>query len=151
MLVYSLWFMRILLVAFVVSITLSAQSVDDLRQKYGNPVSQTFALRQGIGLRVKSKTNGVITEMRIVPNSTDGLIESRDMTLAYELAKDLLAELLPPSRRGKFVIGTFVHALCMPENDCAGVSEDYENVHIFYNSSAKPGQLCYVDIRLKRR
>ncbi len=88
--------------------------------------------------------------MLIFPMRADSLIQSRSMTFSYESAKNVLDELLSVSKRGKFVIGGFVNAFCLPENDCRGSSEDYENVGIYYNSSAKPGQLCYVDVQFKK-
>ena len=141
--------MRILLVPLLVSAALLAQSRDEWKQRFGSPVSETFAVRPGIGVKVKHRPDGSLAEILILPIRTDSLVESRNMTLEYGVAKNVLDELLPPSRRGKSLMGGFVNGVCMPENDCAGSSEDYENVHIFYNSSAKPGQLCCVDIRFK--
>jgi hypothetical protein len=140
---------RILLLAVVSSTLIFGQSVDALKSRYGTAISQTFTVRDGIGVRVKSRPDGRVAEMLIFPMRADSLIESRSMTFSYETAKDLLHELLPDSKRGKFVMGGFVNAICMPENDCAGSEESYENVSIYYNSSAKPGQLCYVDVRFK--
>ncbi len=142
--------MRILLFAFLASTLIFGQSLDELKGKYGAAFSETFTVRTGIGVRVRSGPNGRIAEMLIFPMRADSLIQSRSMTFSHETAKNVLDELLPASRRGKFVIGGFVDAFCMPENDCAGSSEDYENVSIFYNSSAKPGQLCYIDVRFKK-
>lgn len=125
------------------------QSLDDLKGKYGAASSETFTVRTGIGVRVRSGPNGRLAEMLIFPMRADSLIQSRSMTFSYETAKNVLDELLPLSKRGKFVIGGFLNVFCLPENDCAGSSEEYENVTIYYNSSAKPGQLCYVDVRVK--
>lgn len=126
------------------------QSADDLKSKYGSAASETFTVRTGIGVRVRSKANGAIAEMLIFPMRADSLIQSRSMTFSYETAKNLVDELVPTSRRGKFVIGGFVDGMCPPENDCAGSSEDYENVSIYYNSATQSGQLCYVDIQFKK-
>ncbi len=143
-------FVRILLFAFLASTLILGQSLDELKGKYGAAISETFIVRSGMGVRVRNGPNGRVAEMLIFPMRADSLIESRSMTFSYETAKNLLNELLPASRRGKFVIGGFVDAFCMPENDCAGSSEDYKNVTVYYNSSAKPGQLCYVDVRFKK-
>ncbi len=90
------------------------QSLDELRSKYGGAVSETFTVRNGIGVRVRNRPDGRISEMLIFPMGVDSLVESRSMTFSYETAKDLLRELLPGSSRGKFVIGGFVDAFCPP-------------------------------------
>jgi len=115
----------------------------------GAAVSETFSVRTGIGVKVRKGPNGQIAEMLIFRMHADS-DAAEEYDVQHEIAKNVLDELLPASGRGKFVIGGFVDAFCMPENDCAGSSEDYENVSIFYNSSARPGQVCYVDVRFKK-
>ena len=88
--------------------------------------------------------------MLIAPIRSDSLVRSRSMTLTNELAKRILDELIPLPRCGKFLIAEFINAECMPENDCFGSSESYENVSIYYNAAAEPRQLCYVDVRFKK-
>jgi hypothetical protein len=133
------------------SVAIFGQALDELKSKYGPAVSETFSVRPSIGVKVRTNSQGAVAEMLISPMSTDSLIESRSMTFSYETAKSLVDELLPHSSRGKFLIAAFVDAVCLPENDCWGSSEDYENVSVHYNSSAKPGQVCYVDVRFKNR
>lgn len=140
---------KILLVALLASTAIVARSLDQLRQKYGNPVSETFAVRDGIAVTVKRAPDGAITEMLIVPMSMDSLVPW-NMTLSYEAAKNVLDELLPSSKRGKFVIAGFVNVICLPENNCAGSTESYEKVSVYYNTAATPGHVRYVDVRFKK-
>jgi hypothetical protein len=124
--------------------------MDGLREKYGPPISQTFVVHEGIGVTVKHGSDGSIREMLITPVRSETLAPSRNMTFTNEQAKHILQELVPTSKRGKFIIGGFVDGICMPENDCGGSSENYENVSIYYNSSSQPGQLCYIDVQFKK-
>ena len=141
---------KILLSAVVACATLFAQSEEGLREKYGSPISETFPVHDGVGVTVKRGSDGRISEMLIAPIRSDSLVRSRSMTLTNELARRILDELIPLPRRGKFLIAGFINAICMPENDCAGSSESYENVSIYYNSAAERGKLCYVDVRFKK-
>jgi hypothetical protein len=42
----------------------------------------------------------------------------------------VLDEIAPKDDRGKYKMGTFLNVICLPDNDCAGVSEDYERLAI---------------------
>ena len=140
----------ILLLTVLTCGVLFAQSADGFREKYGRPISESFAVRDGVGVTAKRGSDGRISEMLIAPISRDSLVRSRNMTFTNELAKRILEELVPFPSRGKFLIGGFIDAICMPENDCAGPSESYEDVSIYYNSAAEAGKLCYIDVRFKR-
>jgi len=129
---------------------LFAQSDNGFRERYGKPISETFAVRDGVGVTVKRGPDGHISELLIAPLRNDTLVRSRTMMMSNELAKRVLDELVPLTGRGKFLIAGFVDAECMPENDCAGSEESYENVSIYYNSAAESGKLCYVDVRFKK-
>jgi hypothetical protein len=53
--------------------------------------------------------------------------------MTKDLVRVLIDELLPTSVRGKFVIAGFDNIICLPTNDCAGSSEQYEHANIYYN------------------
>jgi hypothetical protein len=89
--------------------------------------------------------------MLILPMDKGSLVESRSMTLSDEVAKNVVNDLLPQSKRGKFLMGTFVNGFCFPENDRVGTEEDYENVNIYYNAARESGQVCYVHVRFKKQ
>jgi hypothetical protein len=42
----------------------------------------------------------------------------------------VLCEIVPTNERGNYKMGTFLNIICLPDNDCAGVSEDYERLAI---------------------
>jgi|SRR5580704_3376936 hypothetical protein len=138
-----------LLVTIVVCATFPAQSEDDIRLKYGSPISETFAIHDGVGMTVRRGPNGRISEMLIAPIRGDSLVPSRSVTFPQELALRILDEVVPKRKRGKFIIGGFANIICLPQNDCAGSYDNYENVTISYNSAAEAGKLCYVNVRFK--
>jgi hypothetical protein len=129
-----------LFVLLLASLVLSAQSGEHMKRKYGDPVSETFQGRPGVGVTIRKAKDGTVTEMLITPLNAASLIASRHMTFTHAAANSVLDDLLPSSARGKFIIGTFLDVTCLRENDCGGSSEDYENVKITYNSARTAGQ-----------
>jgi hypothetical protein len=123
------------------------QSREELRRKYGDPISETFLVRPGIGVTVTYSNTGRITEIMISPQTTD-LIKSKGKSLNKDAVKAILEELVPKSDRGKFLIGTFENIICLPDNDCQGTSEAYEKVTIYFNSGTEGG-VNYAVLRWK--
>jgi hypothetical protein len=138
-----------LLVTIVVCAAFPAQSEDDFGRKYGGPISETFAIHDGVGMTVRRGPHGRVSEMLIAPIRGDSLVPSRSVTFSEELAARILDEVVPKGKRGKFIIAGFANFTCLPQNDCAGTYATYENVTIFYNSAAEAGKLCYVNVRFK--
>lgn len=128
--------------------TLLGQSSADLRQKYGQPVSEVFMVRPGIGVTATYGTNGRIIELLIAPRTTD-LIKSRGKTLKHESLDVILHEMVPDSARGKPISASFMNVGCFPENDCSGSSQEFQNVTIYYNAG-KEGGLCYAVVKWKQ-
>ena len=124
------------------------QSREELRRKYSVPLSETFAVRPGMSATATYAANGTITELFISPRTT-GLIKLRETTLSNESIRAVVDELVPESTRGKFLIGGFINATCLPENNCAGTSEDYQNVTIYYNAG-REGGVTYAVVQWKR-
>jgi hypothetical protein len=56
--------------------------------------------------------------------------------------------MVPRTIRGKHLIGRFVNAACLPENDCYGTSDSYERVTIYYNAAAE-GRVHHAVVQLK--
>ena len=127
-----------------------AQSVQDLKSKYGDARLQTFQVRPGVGVTVRMSPNGGMAEMLIAPISADTLVDWSHPALTRDAAKSVLDDLVPRSARGKFLMGTFLDIVCLPENDCAGTSEDYQNVKITYYSARTAGEVRCVHIRFKK-
>jgi hypothetical protein len=83
----------------------------------------------------------------ISPRNQD-LIKSRGVTSSQDAVESIIDELVPRSERGKFLMSQFDNITCLPDNDCAGSSENYEKVRIYYNSGTK-GKLCYAVVQWK--
>jgi hypothetical protein len=132
------------------ALAVSANYLADLKQKYGGSISETLKVRPGIGVTIRSAQDGRVIEMLVVPLDPDSLVASRRLTIKKEDARSVVDELVPESSRGKYIIGTFLNVTCLPEDDCAGVSEDYESVHIRYNSARENRKVRYVDVQFKK-
>jgi hypothetical protein len=128
--------------------TLFGQSKEELRRKYGEPISETFLVRPGISVTATYATNGRVTELLISSRTTD-LIKSRGKTLSQDSVTAILDELVPRSVRGKYLIGSFLDVMCLPENDCQGASEQYQSVTIYYNAG-REGGLNYAVVQWKK-
>jgi hypothetical protein len=137
------------LIALITCTLLVGQSTDLLRRKYGEPVSETFTVRPGIVVTATYGPARRIVELVIAPENK-GMIKSRGTLLNKDSVKAIIDELVPSSRRGKFVIGEFVNWNCLPENDCVGVEEDYEKVTVYYNSTAEEGKVHYAVVQWKQ-
>jgi hypothetical protein len=131
----------------VASGTLAGQARAALGRKYGKPISETFIVRPGISATATYGRSGRIIEWLISPRNT-ALIKSRGRTLSQESVKTVIDELVPPSVRGKPLMGSVLNATCMPENDCNGTAQVYENVTIYFNAG-KAG-LSYVVVQWKK-
>jgi hypothetical protein len=127
--------------------TLVAQSRAALRQTYGQPISETFIVRPGISATATYGSSGRIVEWVISPWNAD-LIKSRGKTLDRVSVNAVIDELAPPSVRGKPLASGVLNAVCMPENDCSGSEQNYQNLTIYYNSG-KSG-LSYVVMQWKK-
>jgi hypothetical protein len=115
---------------------------------YGEPPSEVFTVRPGISVTATYATDGRIIELVISPQITD-LIKSRGKTLSHDTVDAILHELVPDSVRGKPIIAGFLNIGCMPENDCAGSSQEFQNVTIYYNAGIE-GKLCYAVVQWKK-
>ena len=116
----------------------SGQSREEFHRKYGEPVSETFTVRPGVGVTVSYSATGSITEMLVSPQTSD-LIKSRNRTLSRDVVQAVIDELVPKSERGKFLIGEMLNMTCLPAVDCAGTAENYEKVTIYYNAGVEGG------------
>ena len=141
--------MKTVLIAAFACMTLIAQSKDQLRQRLGEPVSETFLVRAGIAVTATYARSGKIAELVISPINS-ALIKSRNATLTRESVDAVIDELVPAAERGKFVISEFEDIICEPADDCMGSSANYQNLTIYYNGSAKRGQVTYAVVQWKK-
>jgi len=101
--------------------------------------------RPGIVVTASYTPSGQIRELLIAPEMTD-LIKSKNKTLSYDTLRGIIAELVPANNRGKPIGSGFLNLACIPQNDCAGSSEDYEKLTIYFN--AGQGGVNYAVIRI---
>ncbi len=109
------------------------QTSNDLRQKYGATVSETFKVRPSIVVTVTHAKTGEVCEMLIAPQLPSTPIKSNGTVLKSKVLNEIIDELVPANQRGKFLMGSFLNLTCLPDNDCAGTGEDYERVYIYRN------------------
>ena len=127
--------------------TLAGQSRNELTQKYGEPISETFMVRPGIGVTATYATNGRIVEL-LISARTSGLVKSRGNTLKQETVRAIVDELVPLPLCGKSLSTGFANLSCLPENDCYGTTKSYENVAIYYNAG-RDGSIGYAVVQWK--
>jgi hypothetical protein len=140
--------MKTIILLLLICTSASSQTQDSLRAKYGKPVSETFKARPGINVNVTYSSTGEAREMIIAPELPDTPIKSSMVTIDNELVRGIIDELVPLKERGKYLMGTFLNITCLPKNDCAGSSEDYEKLTIYYN--AGKGGVNYAVIQWKK-
>jgi len=125
--------MKIVFIVLLTCFSVGAQTKDEFKKRFGDPVSETFIVRSGIVVTATYTQSGQVRELLIAPQMT-GLIKSKDKTLSYDVLREIIDELVPAKERGKSIISGFLNLTCLPQNDCAGSSEDYEKVTIYYNA-----------------
>jgi hypothetical protein len=126
--------MKTLLIILLACTAVAAQTKDDLRKKYGEPVSETFVVRPGIIVTATYAPTGQVKELFIAPQPSSAPIKSKPSALNYDTLREVIDDLVPRKERGKYVGGSFLNITCLPQNDCAGSSEDYEKLTIYYNA-----------------
>jgi hypothetical protein len=139
--------MKAFLILLILCSGVVAQSRDNLKKKYGEPVSETFLVRPGVSATASYNSTGQMTELVIAPFTT-ALFKSRGNGIDRDTIKQIIDELVPESARGKLQMGTFLNLTCLPANDCNGSDESYEKVTIYYNSG-KNGNVNYAVVQWK--
>jgi len=114
----------VLLSAFVFQGSFPADTAQTLRKRYGQPISETYLVKPGVVIAVSYGPSGRICNIVVSPerlwNST---FESKQLA-------EIIDEVAPVNERGKFLMGTFLNAYCMPTNDCFGTASTHEMVNI---------------------
>ncbi len=126
--------MKIVLILLFACASLFAQTKDELKKKYGEPVSETFVVQSGITATVSYDEKGQVKEMLLAPQPSSDLIKSKQNPISYDVLRKVIGELVPRQERGKYLGGSFLNIICLPTNDCAGSSESYEKLVIYYNA-----------------
>jgi len=109
----------------------NSSSSQALRQRYGQPIAETFLIRPDITVTATYGPSGKTCELVISPKPSEGLVKSLPGPGAIDdtVMKSIEDELVPASERGKFKIGGFFDVVgCM--ESCPGAEEDWDNVVI---------------------
>jgi len=100
----------------------SAQNRTDLRQHYGAAIGEVYRTPSHLMVTAYFDEDGNICREHVES-------EDRGRRMTNDEVKTVLGEIAPENERGKYKIGTVLNIGC-PDNDCAGVSEDYERLEI---------------------
>jgi len=147
-----MWYrLSAVLLALTLQTSFVSKSSETLRQRYGNPISETYMARPGIVVTASYGPSGQTCELVISPKEPDLIVRKWPGSdeLNADLELELEDELVPASERGKHKIDTFLDIVCLPENDCFGVESDWEDLSIYRNSGHKGPH--YSKIEWKRR
>ena len=133
--------MRIAIIFLLTTVVATAQTPSTLRQKYGQPTSETYdrqpaeiyKVRPDIRVTVRYTKRGEVCSMFIGPVSetTDG----KPSLLKSQPLDEVIDELVPEDQRGAYLMGTFLNITCLPNNNCYGTRQDYKRLSIVHNGS----------------
>jgi hypothetical protein len=91
-------------------------------------------VQAGITVTVSYNKKGQVKEMLLAPQLSSDLVKSKQNPISYDVLRKVIGELVPKNERGKYLGGSFLNIICLPTNDCAGSSESYEKLVIYYNA-----------------
>jgi hypothetical protein len=130
---FEMWLRLVSLpiLCFALQVSFSADTAQTMRQRYGPPISETYLMKPGVEASVSFDASGHVCEIVVSPEET--AFVKRGKTFKRQELIDLVDELVPVNERGKPMGGGFVNATCMPDNDCAGTTSDYEKLSIYMN------------------
>ena len=115
----------------------SAQDRAGLKQHYGDAIGEVYRTNNSLTVTAYFDSHGNICKEHIQS-------ENRGKRLTDEEVNGVLEDIAPKSSRGAYKIGTFLNVICLPDNDCAGVSEDYQRLAIVKIGSTN--EYRYVDV-----
>ena len=101
----------------------AAQTRADLRQHYGDSVGEVYRTSNHLTVTAYFDEHGNICREHIESENLGRRMTDKEVNT-------VLDEIAPKDERGKYKMGTFLNIICLPDNDCAGVSEDYERLAI---------------------
>jgi hypothetical protein len=101
----------------------AAQSRADLTQHYGDAIGEVYRTSNHLTVTAYFDDRGLVCREHIES-------ESRGRRMTDKEVNAVLDEIAPKSERGNFKGGMFLNLRCLPDDDCAGVSEDYERLAV---------------------
>ena len=127
-----------ILLAILFQASFPAKTPDALRQRYGKPFSEIFLVRPDVAVAATYGESGETCLLMIEPLETLGRsVTPKSPIIEEKLLEEISKELVPEEDRGKFKMGTFLNIICLPDNNCAGVEEDWTKLVIYRNSGEK--------------
>jgi len=139
--------LSMVLLVFALLMQFPGRNSKALRERYGPPIAETFLVRPGVVVTASYGESGETCEMVISPKMP-GLIKSRNSAIDEKLVREIVDEIVPASERGKQRASQFDDMTCLPENDCQGVTEVWENITIYRNSAQRG--VAYATIQWNR-
>jgi hypothetical protein len=128
---FAIRLIQISFVSVFITVSVEAQSSDDLRSKYGAPF-EAFEIRPGIMMTVKFDENSQASEIRIERHAATDSKVYLDTTIPSDLSKEIVDELVPVAERG--AKGKFSGLMLIVGGSGTSL-DDYENVSIIYHTS----------------
>lgn len=136
-----------LMAAMVLGVPATLQSSQGLRQKYGPPDAERYAVRPGIVMTVAFAKDGRPCEMVIEPRHSLLSTEALSKPMPSDQVTEILNEVLPPNQRGRLLQDITFTGSCNSTRNT-----DYETVSISRmipcSSKGEPGESS-VHVRFK--
>ncbi|HEY6803200.1 MAG TPA: hypothetical protein VI306_06440 [Pyrinomonadaceae bacterium] len=124
------------------SVSVAAQTPEELQQRYGNPQLGVYKIREAITAKVTFDKNNQAVEIVVEP------LQSNDSPVAMPAATaaEILNEIMPTSQRGKFLKKGAFAASCISVQ-----TEDYARVSIAQTTrcDSQGGGVYQLNIRRK--
>jgi len=133
---------------FVFQSSFPADTARTLRERYGQPIFETYLVRPDVIAEVRYGSSGHVCEVVLSPRKPSSLIKSGKTTVDSKELTEVLDEIVPMSKRGKALGGEFEDITCLPNNDCEGVSSNWEKVVIYRNGGT--GNEHYATVQWRR-
>ena len=108
-----------------------------LKQQFGEAIGEVYRTPNGLTVTAYFDPQGGICKEHIQS-------ENRGKRMTDDEVGRVLDEIAPKTSRGTYKIGTFLNVICLPDNDCAGVSEDYQKLAIVKIGSSN--EYRYVEV-----
>ncbi len=142
-------FRLLVMIFFIAAGSCSAQTRDSLRAKYGRPTSETYDSGHGVMLTATFDDKGATCSILIDRRGRDGGTPTSAETVSDADANRVLDDLAPVASRGKYIMGTLLDIICLPDNNCFGSSQEYENLAITWIGNKD--HFRYVYLAYKRK
>jgi hypothetical protein len=141
----------LLLLVFALQTPFTGKTALTLRERYGQPISETYLVRPGIAVSASYGKSGDVCELLISPQKPSSLIKSANeppATIDFYQMTEIIDELVPITERGKGLSSGMLNLRCLPADDCAGSMGHWEKLLIYRNAGR--GGEYYATIRWQR-